>query len=109
LDCINSEKNLFIDEIETSLHDDLLEFFITTFLNNSKKSQILFTTHNQDLLDSDLLVDDEVWFVEKNKSGGSELFSLLEFEDVPEGVSRRSLYKAGAFGAKPFIYRYFKD
>jgi AAA15 family ATPase/GTPase len=108
-DSINSEKNLFIDEIEASLHNDLLEFFITTFLNNSEKSQLLFTTHNQDLLDSDLLVDDEVWFVQKDKTGGSELYSLIEFQDIPPNVSRRGLYKAGTFGAKPFITDYFKD
>jgi AAA15 family ATPase/GTPase len=109
LHIINENKFLCIDEIDSCLHEDLLNFFIETFINNSKKSQLFFTTHNQDLLDSNLLVDDEVWFVEKNKSGGSELFSLLEFEDVPEGVSRRGLYKAGAFGAKPCITSYVKD
>jgi AAA15 family ATPase/GTPase len=100
---------LAIDEIETSLHDDLLEFFISTFLNNSSRSQLLFTTHNQSLLDSELLSNDEIWFVQKDKTGGSELFSLAEFKDIPPGVSRRKLYKAGTFGALPFISTYTGD
>jgi hypothetical protein len=69
---------LAIDEIETSLHDDLLDFFIFTFINNSAQSQLLFTTHNQSLLDSELLSNDEIWFVQKDKTGGSEFFSLKE-------------------------------
>jgi AAA15 family ATPase/GTPase len=86
-----------------------LEFFISTFLNNSTQSQLLFTTHNQNLLDSELLSNDEIWFVQKDKTGGSEFFSFTEFKDVPSGVSRRKLYKAGAFGALPFISTYTKD
>jgi AAA15 family ATPase/GTPase len=109
LDSIEKTKNIFIDEIETSLHDDLLDFFVSTFINNSVKSQLLFTTHNQSLLDSELLSDDEIWFVQKDKTGGSEFFSLAEFKDIPPGISRRKLYKAGTFGALPFISTYTRD
>jgi AAA15 family ATPase/GTPase len=109
LDCIQNEKSMFIDEIESSLHDDLLDFFIRTFIENTKSSQLIFTTHNQNLLDSALLRNDEVWFAQKNNSGGSEFFSLVEFEDIPENVSRRELYKAGSFGALPQTSRFFKE
>ena len=109
LDCIHHEKNIFIDEIESSLHDDLLFFFISTFLENTRESQLLFTTHNQNLLDSDLLRNDEIWFVQKDNSGESGFFSLAEFKDVPENVSRRDLYKAGAFGALPRTSKFFKE
>jgi AAA15 family ATPase/GTPase len=103
---IHEHAFLAIDEIEISLHDDLLDFFISTFLNNSAQSQLLFTTHNQSLLDSELLSNDEIWFVQKDKTGGSEFFSLAEFKDIPSNVSRRKLYKAGTFGALPFISTY---
>jgi predicted ATPase len=106
IESFKTTRILCIDEIESSLHDDLLMFFIKTFLENSKQSQLLFTTHNQNLLDSDLLQDDEIWFVQKTKKGPSEIFSLVDFKDVPENVSRRELYKAGAFGALPFIKDY---
>jgi AAA15 family ATPase/GTPase len=108
-DCMHHKKNLFIDEIESSLHDDLIEFFIRSFIENTKKSQLLFTTHNQTLLDSPLLRNDEVWFAQKDSNGGSEFFSLAEFSDIPENVSRRELYKAGAFGALPHTARFSKD
>jgi AAA15 family ATPase/GTPase len=108
-DCMHHEKNLFIDEIESSLHDDLIEFFIRSFIENTKESQLLFTTHNQNLLDSPLLRNDEVWFAQKDNNGGSEFFSLVEFSDIPENVSRRELYKAGAFGALPHTARFSKD
>jgi AAA15 family ATPase/GTPase len=109
LDCIHHEKNMFIDEIESSLHDDLLDFFIHAFIENAKESQLLFTTHNQNLLDSVLLRNDEVWFVQKDNNGESEFFSLAEFKDVPENVSRRELYKAGAFGALPRTSKFFEE
>jgi AAA15 family ATPase/GTPase len=109
LDCIQNEKSMFIDEIESSLHDDLLDFFIRTFIENTKSSQLIFTTHNQNLLDSSLLRNDEVWFAQKDSNGGSEFFSLAEFEDIPENVSRRELYKAGSFGALPQTSRFFKE
>jgi AAA15 family ATPase/GTPase len=109
LDCIHNEKNMFIDEIESSFHDDLLDFFVRTFLENTKNSQLLFTTHNQNLLDSDLLRNDEIWFVQRDDGGGSNFFSLAEFNDVPEKVSRRELYKAGAFGALPRTAQFFVE
>jgi hypothetical protein len=61
------------------------------------------------LLDSPLLRNNEVWFAQEDSNGGSEFFSLLEFKDAPENVSRRELYKAGAFGALPHIVRFYKD
>jgi AAA15 family ATPase/GTPase len=103
VELIHGNKFLLIDEIESSLHDDLLEFFISTFLKNNSHSQLLFTTHNQDLLDSKLLRDDEIWFVQKGEDGGSEFYSLTDFEGVKQGISRRKLYKAGKFGALPII------
>jgi len=108
LSSFDTEKILCIDEIDSSLHDDILKQYIELFLNNSAQSQMLFTTHNQSLLDSDLLRDDEVWFVQKNKQGASELFSLADFEDVPPEASRRDLYKAGAFGALPLVGMYME-
>jgi AAA15 family ATPase/GTPase len=91
------------------LHDDLLEFFLRSFIENTKESQFLFTTHNQNLLDSSLLRNDEIWFAQKDGNGGSEFFSLAEFNDIPDNVSRRELYKAGAFGALPRTARFFKE
>lgn len=106
---ISSSKFLCIDEIEASLHDDLLEYYIKTFLTNSANSQMIFTTHNQNLLDSELLRNDEIWFAEKGEDGGSRFYSLAEFKGVKKGVSRRELYKAGRFGALPLTGTFSKE
>jgi AAA15 family ATPase/GTPase len=98
---LHESKFFCIDEIESSLHDELLEYYIKTFLTNSANSQLIFTTHNQNLLDSELLRNDEIWFAEKDDDGGSRFYSLAEFKGLKKGVSRRELYKAGRFGALP--------
>lgn len=100
---MEGEHFICIDEIESSLHQELLEFFFKTFLENSTKSQILFTTHNLDLLDSEFLLDDEIWFCEKDNEGGSNCTSFAEYKGVRKESSRKKLYNAGRFGAKPII------
>ena len=64
-DLIVTKSIVLIDELETSLHRSFVELFLELFLETSNNSQLLFTTHNQDLLDSGLLRDDEVWFCYK--------------------------------------------
>ncbi len=100
---LESSKLLCIDELESSLHQELTEFFLKTFLENSTSSQMLFTTHNLDLLDSELLTDDGVWFAEKAEDGGSQYSSLVEYKGVRKEASRKKLYKAGKFGAIPIV------
>ena len=55
------------DEIESSLHYDLLLHFLTIFMMNTDHSPILFTTQNQQLLDEEFIRRDIVWFTEKSK------------------------------------------
>lgn len=91
-----------IDELESSLHPDLFTHYINLFLVNSARSQLLFTTHNILFLDTDDLRKDVVWFTDKKEDGGTELYSLDDF-DIRNGVSFLNAYKAGKFGAKPFL------
>ena len=92
-----------IDEIETSLHQVLLETFIQLYLETSTDSQLIFTTHNQDLLDSDLLRDDEVWFCYKTDKGNSIYNSITDFTGIRKETSRKKLYEAGKFGGLPVV------
>ena len=96
-----------IDEMEASLHPELMEFVIQQFLRADSNSQLLLTTHYDGLLRQidDLIRKDNVWFVEKDKSGVSDLYSLTDFK----GLSRMSpnsicnAYRHGQFGAHPNI------
>lgn len=92
---------LLIDELENSLHPDLLNHFIKTFLVNSKEAQLVFTTHNINILsEQDNLRKDVIWFTQKSKDGATELYSMADFSHRKE-LSFINAYKAGKFGAKP--------
>lgn len=93
----------FIDELESSLHQELLEMFLQLFLECSSDSQMLFTTHNQELLDSGLLRDDEIWFCNRAADGSSKYSSISDYTGIRKEVSRKRLYKADKFGALPNI------
>ena len=97
---LSSNTFLCIDEIENSLHYDLVAHFIKTFLMNSNNSQLLFSTHDINLLNEDFLRRDTVWFADKNEFGASELYSLLDFK-LHKNLSAYNAYKIGKLGAKP--------
>ncbi|RLD79306.1 MAG: ATP-binding protein [Bacteroidetes bacterium] len=101
---IDDSSVLNIDELENSLHPDLVNHFINTFLYHSKKedsqSQFIFTTHNVGLLAEDFVRKDIVWFTEKDEDGSTNLFSLNDF-DIRKNLSFLKAYQAGKFGAVP--------
>lgn len=102
---INSQRMLPIDEIESSLHPDLVEFMIAEFLRAPGRSQMIATTHYDPLLNTidDLIRKDSVWFTEKEEDGNSGLYSLVEFNDLNKVRSFQRSYRNGAFGALPNI------
>ena len=94
---------LFIDELDSSLHPDLLNHFIHTFMLNTKRSQLIFTSHYFPLLEeTDELRKDVVWFTEKLEDGSTELYSLKDIK-IRSILNYYKAYKTGKFGAKPFI------
>jgi AAA15 family ATPase/GTPase len=95
---------LAIDELESSLHPELMKHFIMTFLANSTQSQMLVTTHNLSFLDDpDILRKDAIWFTEKQNDGATKLYSLSDFDTktIRKGTSILNAYKIGKFGAIP--------
>ncbi len=99
---------LAIDELDRSLHTLLARQLVQRFLAQTagRPAQLLFTTHDTNLLDLHLLPRDSVWFTEKDRSGGSTLYSLAEFK--PEqldalGANLEEGYLQGRFGAIPFL------
>lgn len=101
---INESHIVAIDELEFSMHPDLYEHFLVTFLTNAKESQLMFTTHMREFLaDRDLFRDDSVWFTQKNEMGATELYSLADFgtEVLRKANSRYNAYRSGRLGAVP--------
>lgn len=91
-----------IDELDRSLHALLAREFVAEFLRRARghRSQLIFTTHETHVLDQDLLRRDEVWFVEKNAHGASELHSLDDFK-VRNDLRLDRSYLLGRFGGVP--------
>ena len=104
---LNNGSFLTVDEIESSLHPDLLELILEEFLENTGHSQLLFTTHYDPLLDTidELLRKDSVWFTDKGEDGGTKLYSLTEFKRLNKIASFQRSYRRGLFKAVPNIKR----
>jgi AAA15 family ATPase/GTPase len=93
-----------IDEVDRSLHPMLVRNFLEYFLNSceGRSRQLVMTTHESSLLDQDLLRRDEIWFAEKDSTGATSLYSLLDFK-VRNDLEIRKHYLQGRFGAVPFL------
>lgn len=104
-EALKNEKVLPIDEIESSLHPDLVEFIIEQFLKTKNRSQLLVTSHYDPLLNTidDLIRKDSIWFTEKEEDGNSKLYSLVEFKGLNKISSFQRSYRNGVFGALPNI------
>lgn len=100
---------LFVDELNARLHPLLVRDFIITFLDektNPKNAQLIFTTHDTWQLSNDLLRRDEIWFTEKDESGASSMYSLVDFKGENKGTIRKDEnyaknYLLGKYGAIP--------
>ena len=101
---LNNDITFIIDEIDQSLHPALLKSLVSKIMSEENtKGQLIFTTHESNLLDLDIFRQDEIWFVEKNKSiGSSNIYSLSEFKPRYD-LDIRKGYLKGRFGAIPFL------
>ena len=100
----HTSRLLCIDELETSLHPDLMNYFLQFYLLNAKRSQLLITTHNTSLMENqDFIRKDALWFSEKNKNGSMNLYSAADFDSATlrKDASIINAYRAGRLGAKP--------
>lgn len=102
IDIIRGGKLLLVDEIDTSLHTQLVEFIIGMF-NSSDHAQLIYTTHNTHLLNTDLQRRDQVYFVNKREDGSSDLYSLFDFKDFRDTFDMEKAYLQGRFDAIPYL------
>lgn len=97
----NAQGRIFvIDELERSLHPNLVHRFIRQFLDQEGGNQLIVSTHESTLLDLTLFRRDEIWFVEKSPAGASTIYSLDEFKPRHDFDIRKG-YLQGRFGAIP--------
>ncbi len=109
---INNSAMLAIDELESSLHPDLYEHFIISYLMNSKESQIIASTHYRDILNNkNIFRNDAIWFTDKSENCATELYSLADFDSsvVRDTSNVLNAYKSGKLGATPNTGDYYID
>jgi uncharacterized protein len=96
---------LIVDELDARLHPLITSAIVKLFNSpktNPNNAQLIFTTHDTNLLSSNLFRKDQIWFTEKNRYGATDLYSLAEYK-IPEQSSFEQDYIAGKYGAVPFI------
>ena len=103
---LEEKKNTmyFIDELDRSLHTKISKYLIQYFLetNEGFNNQLFFTSHDINLLTLDDLIQDEIWFIEKNRLGETKLKPFSNFS-IEEGQNALKDYLNGRFGAIPVI------
>lgn len=108
LNALKRGSILLVDELDASLHPELTRYIVTLFTSehlNPRGAQLIFTTHDISLLGNAptrVLQPRNVWFVEKDNSGHSELYSLDDFDNRP-GNNSEKRYLSGQFGATPQV------
>ncbi len=101
---IHKSTAFLIDELESSLHPDLYQHFILSFLKNAQKSQLIATTHNREILNNkDIFRDDAIWITDKTASSATQVYSLADFDSssIRDTTNRLNAYKSGRLGGVP--------
>jgi AAA15 family ATPase/GTPase len=102
---ITSGATLFVDELDASLHPLLSSQLVGAFNDtryNQRHGQLIFNTHDTNLLVSAGLRRDQIWFAEKDGQGGSHLYPLSDFKPRKTENLERG-YLQGRYGAVPFV------
>lgn len=105
LSALQHGRCVVIDEFDARLHPLLTRQLVGFFHDpeiNKRGAQLVFTTHDTNLLDASLFRRDQVWFVEKDRGGASHLYSLAEFRARDDGPLEEN-YIQGRYGAIPFL------
>ena len=100
---------LFIDEIDNSLHEVIIYQILYLFKKIPRKchAQLIFTTHNTNLLSRDLFRKDQIWFTEMSDDNATDLYSLDEIKNVQKDENLELSYLEGRYGGIPSLNDHF--
>jgi len=104
-DALLHGKVLIIDEPDTNLHPILSKYIVSLFHNkktNPHGAQLIFATHDTNLLDKTFFRRDQIWFTQKDTMEVSELFSLSDYNPRNDAAFEKN-YLQGRYGAVPYI------
>jgi uncharacterized protein len=105
VETFNYGQTLIIDEFDARLHPLMSRSIVEMFNSNEtnpKNAQLIFMTHDTNLLSNKIFRRDQIWFTEKDRYGATDLYSLAEYK-VRNDASFESDYIKGKYGAIPYI------
>lgn len=114
LEALEGGKTLLIDELDSKLHP-LLSWRLVQMFNlpeeNKYNAQLLFTTHDTNLLSSELFRRDQIWFTEKDAVENTSIYSLMKAHEMSDKISHaprndsnyQKNYIQGMYGAIPWL------
>jgi AAA15 family ATPase/GTPase len=105
MDALQGGKTLVIDELDARFHPLITLSIIRLFNSNQTNphnAQLVFTTHDTNLLNNKIFRRDQIWFTEKDKLGATDLYSLVEIK-IRNDASFEKDYISGKYGAIPFV------
>ena len=91
---------LIVDELDSSLHPEIVVSIIKKHIKTIKYSQLIFTTHDTHLMNSKVLRRDQFWITERDKNAATQLYSIHDFEGR-EGEDLERRYFAGRYRGLP--------
>lgn len=108
LETLKNGEVLVVDELANKLHPNLACKLVEIFNSKDKNphnAQLIFNTHDTNLLSSGLFRRDQIWFTEKDRYGASTLYSLNDFksDEVRKGEDYEKNYIQGKYGAIPYL------
>lgn len=108
LDVLENGYTLVVDELDSKLHPNLVCKIVSLFNSkefNKRNAQLVFNTHDTNLLSSGLFRRDQIWFTNKDKFGEAKLYSLADFksDEVRKTEPFEGNYLMGKYGAVPFL------
>ena len=110
MDTLQNGRVLVVDELDARLHPLITREIVKLFNSprtNPHNAQLIFATHDTNLLSNKFFRRDQIWFTEKDRYGATDLYSLVEFKmagkKVRNDASFEKDYILGRYGAIPFI------
>ncbi|MBE2289948.1 MAG: ATP-binding protein [Chitinophagaceae bacterium] len=104
---------LFIsDEIDSNFHPALLRKIIGMFNNpkiNKANAQLLFTSHDTNLMSPEIMRRDQFYFTEKSPTDATVLYSLADLKGIRNNADFAKQYLAGYYGALPVLGKYIEE
>lgn len=104
LDALDDGGVIVIDELDKGLHPIISKLLISLFnskTNNPNNTQLIFATHDSNLLDLDVLRRDQISFVDKEYEGHSIFYKLSDIKGIRKDMPIDKWYLSGRFKAIP--------